>query len=113
MPIQQEFLQAKSHPYLKFKYRRFLVSDFLRTFAPENKIKTEVFEVKMEVKVEVNSLRSWKLKRTIPSGFPRIQSYRPARSALLPASSAGLTPYLTSSYNFRDLNFLNFQAQVA
>ena len=27
---------------------------------------TEVSEVKMEVKMEVNSLRSWKLKWTIP-----------------------------------------------
>jgi len=28
---------------------------------------TEVSEVKMEVKVEVNSLRSWKLKWTTPN----------------------------------------------
>jgi hypothetical protein len=33
--------------------------------AIENKLK-ELSEVKMEVKMEVNSVRSWKLKRTIP-----------------------------------------------
>ena len=60
-------------------------------------------EVKMEVKMEVNSLRSWELKWTIVNETASIQSYRPARSALLPAS-AGFTPYLTSFYNSRNLN---------
>jgi hypothetical protein len=38
-------------------------------------------EVKEEVKMEVNSLRSRKLKWTIPNAISDIQSYRPARSA--------------------------------
>ena len=53
---------------------------------------TEVTEVKMEVKMEVNSLGSWKKKWTIVNEAASIQSYRPARSALLPASDAGFTP---------------------
>ena len=60
---------------------------------------TEVTEVKMEVKMEFNSLRwlrrpigSWELKWTIVNESASIQSYRPARSALLPASDAGFTP---------------------
>ena len=72
---------------------------------PVQSLFTEVSEVKIEVKMEVNSLRSWKLKKTIPSGFPRIPSYRPARSALLPASSAGVTSYLTPSYNSQNLDY--------
>ncbi len=47
---------------------------------------TELSEVKMEVKMEVNSLHSWKLKWTIVNEAASIQGYRPARSALLPAS---------------------------
>ncbi len=61
--------------------------------------------------MEVNSLRwlrrpigSWELKWTIVNETVSIQSYRPARSALLPASDAGITPYLTSFYYFRNLN---------
>ena len=54
--------------------------------------------------MEVNSLHSWKLKWTIVNEAASIQGYRPARSALLPASNAGVTSYLTSSYNFRNLN---------
>ena len=63
--------------------------------------------------MEVNSLHSWKLKWTIVNEKLKwtivneaasIQGYRPARSALLPASNAGVTSYLTSSYNFRNLN---------
>ena len=50
----------------------------------------------MEVKMEVNSLRSWKLKWTIVNEAASIQGYRPARSALLPASNAGVISYLTS-----------------
>ena len=65
---------------------------------------TELSEVKMEVKMEVNSLHSWKLKWTIVNEAASIQGYRPARSALLPASNAGVTSYLTSSYNFRNFN---------
>ena len=67
---------------------------------------TELSEVKMEVKMappapeafaeEVNSLHSWKLKWTIVNEAASIQGYRPARSALLPASNAGVTSYLTS-----------------
>ena len=53
---------------------------------------TEVTEVKMEVKMEFNSLRSWELKWTIVNETASIQSYRPARSALLPASDVGFTP---------------------
>ena len=60
---------------------------------------TEVTEVKMEVKMEFNSLRwlrrpigSWELKWTIVNETASIQSYRPARSALLLASDAGFTP---------------------
>ena len=60
---------------------------------------TEVTEVKMEVKMEFNSLRwlrrpigSWELKWTIVNETASTQSYRPARSALLPASNAGFTP---------------------
>jgi hypothetical protein len=67
---------------------------------------TELSEVKMEVKMEVNSLHSWKLKWTIVNEAASIQGYRPARSALLPASNAGVTSYLTSSYNFRNLNMI-------
>ena len=63
---------------------------------------TELSEVKMEVKMEVNSLHSWKLKWTTVNEAVSIQGYRPARSALLPASNAGVTSYLTSSYNFRN-----------
>ena len=54
--------------------------------------------------MEVNSLHSWKLKWTIVNEAASIQGYRPARSALLPASNAGVTSYLTSSYNFRNFN---------
>ena len=43
---------------------------------------------------------------TLAAGKHLIQGYRPARSALLPASNAGVTSYLTSSYNFRNLNLL-------
>ena len=64
----------------------------------------------MEVKMEFNSLRwlrrpigSWELKWTIVNETASIQSYRPARSALLPAS-AGFTPYLTPFYPSRNLN---------
>ena len=56
--------------------------------------------------MEVNSLHSWKLKWTIVNEAASIQGYRPARSALLPASNAGITSYLTSSYNFRNLNYV-------
>ena len=42
---------------------------------------TELSEVKMEVKMEVNSLHSWKLKWTIVNEAASIQGYRPARSA--------------------------------
>ena len=68
---------------------------------------TELSEVKMEVKMEVNSLHSWKLKWTIVNEVANIQGYRPARSALLPAGNAGVTSYLTSSYKFRNLKFLH------
>ena len=71
---------------------------------PKLQLNTELSEVKMEVKMEVNSLHSWKLKWTRVNEAASIQGYRPARSALLPASNAGVTSYLTSSYNFRNLN---------
>ena len=74
---------------------------------------TEVSEVKMEVKMEVNSLRSWELKWTIVNETASIQSYRPARSALLPASDAGFTPYLTPFYIFRNLNKSQKNARTA
>ena len=46
-----------------------------------SKLLTEVSEVKAEVKMEVNSLHSWKLKWTIVNEAASIQGYRPARSA--------------------------------
>ena len=46
---------------------------------------TEVSEVKMEVKIEVNSLRSWELKWTIPYEQTASKAIvQPARLALLP-----------------------------
>ena len=44
------------------------------------------------------------VKKDNSNAADSIQSYRPARSALLPASNAGLTPYLTPFYNSRNLN---------
>ena len=57
---------------------------------------------------EVNSLHSWKLKASI-------QGYRPARSALLPASNAGVSAPLVARLGARaSKNFLfNFMDALA
>ena len=64
----------------------------------------EVQEVIQEVKDEVNSLRSRKLKRTIPDETNSTPNYRPASSAGSTPSTkcftSHLTPYLTPSYSF-------------
>ena len=44
------------------------------------------------------------VKKDNSNAADSIQSYRPARSALLPASNAGLTPYLTPFYIFRNFS---------
>ena len=65
---------------------------------------TEVSEVKEEVKMEVNSLRSLKLcatHRTIVFGSQVVSS---STQCLTSSQLAGLTPYLTPFYNSRKLN---------
>ena len=60
-------------------------------FSPIHYI-TEVSEVNVEVKMEVKE----EVKMDNGKCVYSILYYRPARRALLPASNAGLTPYLTS-----------------
>ena len=65
--------------------------------------------------MEVNSLHSWKLKWTIVNEAASIQGYRPARSALLPASNAGVSAPLVARLGARaSKNFLfNFMDALA
>ena len=55
--------------------------------------------------MEVKSLRSWELcamHRTIALNCRSIVQHE---SAYLPTCSAGLTPYLTSFYNYRNFSY--------
>jgi hypothetical protein len=61
-------------------------------------------EVKMEVKGEVNSLRSRELKGTISIHVLKLSS------SLFAGLTSCLTPYLTSIYNSRKLNEIYNQA---
>ena len=89
-----------------------------RTFASSNKSpefstpNSEVSEVKVEVKTEVK-MEVKMVPRLLPQLTLRLSAkacknhalvLKHQRSDLLPASSAGLTPFLIPYYNSRNLN---------